>query len=101
MNEITIHDLLKLKEKVQIIDIREKYEYDNGHINSIHIPMGQILESKQKISKEKTVVIYCQSGRRAAAVVYMLNNKFHFNNVYNLIGGYSAYKDVKQTQKIN
>ena len=59
MNEITIHDLLKLKDEVQIIDIREKYEYDNGHIDSINIPMGQILESKQKISKEKTVVIYC------------------------------------------
>ena len=96
MNEITIKDLLKLKKnKVQIIDIREKYEYENGHIQSIHIPMDQILESKEKISQDKKVVIYCQSGRRAAAVVYMLKKKFNFQNIYNLIGGYSAYKNLK------
>ena len=96
MNEITIKDLLKLeKNKVQIIDIREKYEYENGHIQSIHIPMDQILESKEKISQDKKVVIYCQSGRRAAAVVYMLKKKFNFQNIYNLIGGYSAYKNLK------
>ena len=68
MKEITIKELLKLKKnKVQIIDIREKYEYDNGHLNSTHIPMEDILNYQDKISREKTVVIYCQSGRRAAA----------------------------------
>ena len=50
MKEITIKELLKLKKnKVQIIDIREKYEYDNGHLNSTHIPMEDILNYQDKI----------------------------------------------------
>ena len=54
--------------------------------------MDKILASQEKISRDKPVVIYCQSGRRAAAVIYMLKKEFNFQNLHNLIGGYSAYK---------
>ena len=102
MKEITIKELLKLKKnKVQIIDVREKYEYDNGHLDSIHIPMEDILNCQNKICREKTVVIYCQSGRRAAAVIYMLKKEFNFNNLYNLSGGYSAYNNLHNQKNIN
>jgi len=95
MSGISIKDFLKInKQNAQIIDIRECYEYENGNIDSINIPMDQILESTNKIQKDKKVIIYCQTGRRAAAVVYMLNKKFNINNVFNLIGGYAAYIDI-------
>ncbi len=95
MNEISIKDFLKInKQDTQIIDVRECYEYENGNIDSVNIPMDQILESINKIQKDKTVIIYCQTGRRAAAVVYMLKKKFNMNNVFNLMGGYAAYMDI-------
>jgi len=102
MKEITIQELLKLqKNEVQIIDVREKYEYDNGHLNSTNIPMEEILLHQDKICRDKTVVIYCQSGRRAAAVIYMLKKEFNFNNLYNLNGGYSAYNNFIRTENTN
>ena len=97
MNEISIKDFLKInKEDTQIIDIRECYEHENGNIGSINIPMDQILESTNKIQKDKKVIIYCQTGRRAAAVVYMLKKKFNISNVFNLMGGYAAYMDITE-----
>lgn len=92
MSEIEIKDFLKLKsDKIQIIDIREQYEYEEGHISELNIPMDQVLDSIGKIEKEKTVIVYCNSGRRGAAVVHILRKKYLMNNIYNLSGGYQAY----------
>jgi len=92
MSEIKIEDFLKLKsDKIQIIDIREQYEYEEGHISELNIPMDQVLDSIEKIEKEKTVIVHCNSGRRGAAVVHILRKKYLMNNVYNLSGGYQAY----------
>jgi len=93
MSEISIEDFSKIKKTSQIIDIREAYEYDMGNIpNSYHIPMNDILHSIDKIDNTKSLIIYCQSGRRAAAVVYMLKRNYGIKNVYNLKGGFSEYK---------
>jgi rhodanese-related sulfurtransferase len=42
LKEITSKELLNKLSKVQLIDIREKYEHEEGHIKpSINIPMGE------------------------------------------------------------
>ena len=95
MQEISIEDFLKKnKQNLQVIDVREQYEYENGNIESINIPMDKILKSTNKIQRDKQVIIYCQTGRRAAAVVYMLKKEFNIDNVFNLSGGYSAYLEL-------
>ncbi|MBH75653.1 MAG: NADH oxidase [Flavobacteriales bacterium] len=96
MNDINILDFLNLdKKKIQVIDVREEYEFEDGHIKSINIPMDQIFESLNKIEKNKKVIIYCNSGRRGAAVVHILRKKFKLNNVYNLEGGFQKYLESK------
>ena len=96
MNDIKILDFLNLnKEEVQVIDVREEYEFEDGHIQSINIPMDQIFDSLNKIEKNKKVIVYCNSGRRGAAVVHILRKKFQFDNIYNLEGGYQKYLENK------
>ena len=96
MNDIKILDFLNLnKEKVQVIDVREEYEFEDGHIQSINIPMDQIFDSLNKIEKNRKVIVYCNSGRRGAAVVHILRKKFQFDNIYNLEGGYQKYLENK------
>ena len=95
MQEISIQDFLNINiQELQIIDIRERYEYENGNIGAINIPMDEILQSAEKIDTSKQVIIYCQTGRRAAAVIYMLNKQYGINNILNLEGGYSAYLET-------
>ncbi len=96
MNDINILDFLNLnKKEIQVIDVREEYEFEDGHIQSINIPMDQIFDSLNKIEKNRKVIVYCNSGRRGAAVVHILRKKFQFDNIYNLEGGYQKYLESK------
>ena len=77
--------------EVQLIDIREPYEVEDGNIKgSINIPMGDFLESLSQLDKTKQIVIYCNTGRRSKPVVYMLK-KLHNISAYNLEGGYKNF----------
>lgn len=96
MKEITPAELkakIENKENFQLIDIREPYEYDIANLQGELIPMGDIMSNVEKISREKTVIIHCRSGKRSAAVIDALEREFGFTNLYNLKGGILAYAD--------
>ena len=94
MKNISIQKFLT-ETNIQLIDVREPYEHKTGNIGGINIPMDKIFESINLISQTKKVIIYCQSGKRASAVVYMLTKKYNLKNIINLNGGYEAYLNHK------
>ena len=94
MKEITSAELKQLindKKDFQLIDVREEYEFDEANINGELIPMGEIIDNLEKISKDKQVVIHCRSGKRSAGVINALESQHGFTNLYNLTGGILAY----------
>jgi rhodanese-related sulfurtransferase len=94
MKEITPAELKQLindKKDFQLIDVREEYEFDEANINGELIPMGEVLDNIEKISKDKQVVIHCRSGKRSATVINALESQHGFTNLYNLTGGILAY----------
>lgn len=96
MKEISVQELKKLideKKDFQLIDVREEYEFDEANINGELIPMGEIMENVDKISRDKQVVIHCRSGKRSATVINALEAQHGFTNLYNLKGGILAYID--------
>ena len=91
IEEITSEELLNKLSKVQLIDIREPYEYEEGHIEgSINIPMGDFLEKLDELSRTKQIIIYCNTGRRSKPVVYMTHKLYNYT-LYNLKGGYKDF----------
>ena len=51
-----------------ILDVREQYEYDEGHIlGAILIPYGEIAARAEKElpDKDQLILVYCRSGRRS------------------------------------
>ena len=91
LKEITSEELLSKLSKVQLIDIREPYEYGDGHIEgSINIPMDGFLEKLDQLETNKQIIIYCNTGRRSKPVVYM-THKLHNIILYNLEGGYKNF----------
>ena len=82
--------LLKNNSNFQIIDIREPYEYEDGALTNENIPLDKMMSSINKIHKDRPVIIYCQSGNRASAIIYMLEKEYKLENLYNLEGGYNA-----------
>jgi rhodanese-related sulfurtransferase len=92
IKKITPEELInKSPQDIQIIDIREPYELEDGYIlGNTNIPMGDILEKIDQLSKTKDIIIYCNTGRRSKPVTYMLK-KLHNISVYNLTGGYKNF----------
>jgi len=90
---IELKNKLKNKEDIQLIDIREPYEHEDGAISDENIPLGEMMSSIDRISTDKPVVIYCQSGRRANSIIYMLKREHNLSNLINLEGGYTAYME--------
>lgn len=95
MKEITVSELNTHRENgtdLVLVDVREQHEYDNANIDGMLIPMGTVLDSLDRIPKDRMVVIHCRSGARSAAVVRELETNHGYDNLYNLKGGITAWK---------
>ena len=75
-----------------IIDVREEKERKAGFIaNDTHIPLGKIKNTIKDLDSNKTYLLYCRSGSRSSHAASMFT-KSDFQNVYNLKGGFNAWK---------
>lgn len=84
--DITPQELQALQQSdTQVIDVREDWEYDSGHIpGARNIPLGQL--PGQLGGLEGPVIVVCASGGRSAqAAQYLAENGV--KNVSNLLGG--------------
>ena len=90
INAKEFKNLLKNNDNFQIIDIREPYEYEDGALTNENIPLDKMMSSLNKIHRDRPVIIYCQSGKRASAIIYMLEKEYKLENLHNLEGGYNA-----------
>lgn len=74
------------KEEIVLIDVREKDEWDAGHIQgALHIPLGELEAGAGVIPRNLPIFTYCQSGSRAD----WAENKLHelgFSNARNMGG---------------
>ena len=81
-----IENLLKNKEF--LLDVREEYEYQDGHIKgAINLPLREILEKKDTLPKDKDIYVYCRSGHRSTDAVNFLKS-LGFEKVHNVDGGF-------------
>ncbi len=85
---------INITSKTVLIDVRTKSEFDSGHLeNAINIQYNEI---EKKIitltkNKDKSIVVYCRSGRRSGIAKKMLG-KIGYKNVIN--GG--SYTELKK-----
>lgn len=86
-----LKQLIASKSDIQIIDVREDYEYEEANINGTLIPMGEVMDRVNEISRDKKVIVHCRSGKRSETVIKALEAQHGFTNLYNLTGGILAY----------
>lgn len=78
---------LKTLGDYQLIDVREKHEYEARNIGGELMPLSELEKHLPKISRDKTVVVHCQSGIRSQKAIKILQENFDFTNLINLTGG--------------
>ena len=79
-----------------IVDVRTPDEYASGHIkNAVNIPFNTILEDIKYFApdKERTIVLYCQTGSRAD----LIEKKLKYMGYKNIINA-RKYKDLKKLE---
>ena len=82
----------------QLLDVRTKGEVAKGAIaGSQNIDLfDENFEAKiDKLDKSKPVYVYCASGGRSGEAMELMQKK-GFKEVYNLDGGYNAWKKASE-----
>jgi rhodanese-related sulfurtransferase len=93
---IHVNDMDELIGKVELIDIREPYEYKTASIRTAkNIPMGTLLNAPDRyLIKGKTYYIMCQSGGRSGNACRTLSKQGF--DVINVAGGMGSYVGNKR-----
>ena len=82
------------KPDVVLLDVRTADEFKEGHIeNALNIDVKQddFMEKTKALPKDKTIAVYCRSGKRSANAADKLASEGY--KVVNLLGGIIAWKD--------
>ena len=92
MNGISLDKLFSMTSPI-IVDIRDNYSYNLGHIkNAINIPYYNLLGNySHYLNKNSTYYLYCGEGRQSEEIANRLRS-FGYDT-YNIIGGYLGYLD--------
>lgn len=101
MEDITVEELkqrLDNGEKLNIIDVRESWEYEEFNIGGKLVPLGELQGTIDDMDDlmDQEVIVHCRSGARSAAAKDFMV-KQGFQNVRNLLGGVLAWMDFKQS----
>jgi rhodanese-related sulfurtransferase len=91
IKQITPKELDQMK-GMMLLDVRSDKEYAQGHVpGAINVPLADIGEKVKKHKKDKDLVVYCRSGNQSIWAIKRLMG-MGYKNLYNLKGGYNAWK---------
>ena len=82
------------KDEGVVLDIREKKEFDKGHVvDAINIPMSRLAERAVELDKykERTIILMCQHGQQSGEAAKLLHTK-GFAKVIKMGGGLSEWQ---------
>jgi NADPH-dependent 2,4-dienoyl-CoA reductase/sulfur reductase-like enzyme/rhodanese-related sulfurtransferase len=87
--QVNVDKVRELVEKGEvIIDVREKAEFENGHIiGAVNIPLSEIRERIDEIPKDRDVYLHCRTGQRSYNAALLLQY-LGYQKVYNVAGSF-------------
>jgi len=96
-NEITVSQLkekLDRKENCIVLDVRTPEELAESKIEGvIHMPVETVPDNKEKLPKDKEILVICGHGSRSRlATNFLRKNGFNAKNVE---GGMAAWNAMK------
>src|SRR4029079_5478821 len=91
-----VHDIVNNGYDAFVIDVRERHEFDQGHLpGAVHVPRSYLetrIENAVR-DKDERVILYCQSGNRSAFAADTLMREMGYAQVESMTGGITLWKD--------
>jgi len=87
---------LRADEPLPLVDVREKVEWDEGHIpDAIHIPRGflELRIEEAFPDRDQPILLYCAGGTRSLLAAETLK-RMGYRNPISMAGGYTAWKSA-------
>ena len=82
--------LLREDTDVQLLDVREPYEHEAGHIEgSKRVDLESLSEEARQLDPAKPILFYCRTGSRSAVATQAFRAAGY--DAYNMAGGLTAW----------
>lgn len=92
--DITIEQaklLIESKPSLIILDVRRQDEYDSGHIErAIIIPLDELEDRLDELSKNDELLVYCQTGNRSSSAINILQSN-GFTMIFHMKDGITGW----------
>ena len=90
MSEIMSVTVNDLGAGAVILDVREDYEWDAGHVDgALHIPLEQLPARLEELDPDVDVNVICRTGGRSLRATTWLNQNGY--SAFNVVGGMGAW----------
>jgi molybdopterin/thiamine biosynthesis adenylyltransferase/rhodanese-related sulfurtransferase len=94
INTISVDELADEIDKVFLVDVRERHEFEICHLsNAFLMPLESLTEAVAEIPRDRKVVVYCHHGSRSEDAVKLLASKYGFTNLFSLDGGINEWAE--------
>ena len=102
VHSMDVHELDKAIDEgaIKVLDVRTPTEYQDDHIEgAMHIETGYLVNHLDLLNPDDKYAIICGGGYRASLAASLLK-KNGYHNIYNVLGGMSAWRDRAACQKV-
>ncbi|WP_285727101.1 rhodanese-like domain-containing protein [Psychromicrobium xiongbiense] len=83
-----------LPEGALFLDVREDYEWEEGHIaGALHIPLDDLPVRCEELDPDQDLLLICRSGGRSFRAAQWLTAQGY--SVTNVAGGMGAWQDAE------
>lgn len=90
MSEIMNVTVDQLGADAVILDVREDYEWEAGHVDgAVHIPLDQLPARLEELDPDTDLNVICRTGGRSFRATTWLNENGY--SAFNVVGGMGAW----------
>ncbi|HWY13262.1 MAG TPA: HesA/MoeB/ThiF family protein [Bacteroidia bacterium] len=86
INSVSLDKLkdLEKKETIQLVDVRDKNEFETKNLKGINIPVSEIKTRITELNPNLKTVVHCKSGVRSKQAIEIIKGYYPEIEIYNL-----------------
>jgi hydroxyacylglutathione hydrolase len=89
---------LEETDKLRVLDVRTKREWQGGHIEgALNVPVGEIAQRAADLSRDTPIAVICEGGFRSSLASSLLE-RAGMREIINVTGGMAALRALEPTR---